>query len=503
MILLVARREVVDHLRSIRFLALCALTLLLLPLSAYVSAEAWRSRRAFSDALAQTRDARVATSRTDNTLRAGDSPPGVPWGWHSGDVASDEALRAIRAPAPLSVLALGADGRLPAYWQFGTEGVAAGPPLGGDDGADAAPADLTFVVQIVLGLLAILLGADAIPGEAESGLLRTVLANPVPRAHVVLGKYLGALLTLLVPLALGVPPALLVLRALDVPLGDRDGWPRALAFAAAIFLYLACMLALALAVSARSQRARTSLVVLLVAWVLIVLVVPRVGEILAASLRPVPPFEFVRRARAAATASLEAERASELALLWRRVAGTDDVPDGDLPPDLKRAYNAARLPIEEGLFRRKRTALATIDDAHDRAAYRQRAMASAIGHISPAATFAALAADLAGTGPRTTDRWYAQVRAHQQALEHAAFDRVFGVELFAPRLDRLRITWGPDPRDPADTPPSYADLPTFAYAPEPTSDALRTTLPGFLYLAALTALLLGAAIASFSRYEVQ
>ena len=503
MILLVARREVVDHLRSVRFLALCALTLLLLPLSAYVSAQAWRSRRAFSDALAQARDARLATARADRTPRAGDAPPGVPWGWRSGDVTNDEALRAIRSPAPLSVLALGADGRLPAYWQFGSEGVVAGPPLAGDDAADSAPADITFVVQVVLGLLAILLGADSISGEAESGLLRTVLANPIPRTHLVLGKYLGALFTLLVPLALGVPPALLVLRALDVPLGDPDSWPRALAFAAAILLYLACMLALALAVSARTQHARTSLVTLLVAWVLIVLVVPRVGEILAAGLRPVPPFEFVRRARAAATASLEAERAVALVDVWRRVAGTDDIPDGNFPPDLKRAYNSARHPVEEALFRRKRAALATIDDDHDRASSRQRALAAAVAHLSPAATFAALAADLAGTGRRTADRWHAQVRAHQRTLEHAAFDNVFGVELFAARFDRLRITWGPDPRDPADTPPAYADLPAFTYSPEPTPNALLATLPGFLYLLGCNAILLATAIASFARFEVR
>ena len=503
MILLVARREVVDHLGSVRFLTLCALTLLLLPLSAYASAEAWRARRAFSDTLAQSREARIAASRTQSTLRAGHPTPTTPWGWRSGDVTTDEALRAVRPPAPLSVLALGADGRLPAYWQFGTEGLAAGPPLAGEDGADAAAADFTFVVQVVLGLLAILLGADAISGEAESGLLRTVLANPVPRAHLVLGKYLGALLTLLVPLALGVPPALLVLRARDVPLGDADSWPRALAFGVAALLYLACMLALALAVSARSQRARTSLVVLLVAWVLIVLVIPRVGEILAAGLRPVAPSELVRRDRSAAIASLESERATALGDLWRRVAGTDDLPDGDFPPDLKRAYNAARLPIEQALFRRKRAALAGIDDAHDRDARRQRAIASAVARLSPSATFGALAADLADTGPRSADRWRSQVRAHQRTLEHAAFDNVFGVELFAARLDGLRVTWGPDPRDPADTPPSYADLPAFTYVPERTRDALLATLPGFLYLAACNALLLAGAVAAFTRYEVR
>lgn len=504
MIWLVARREVVDHLRSVRFLALCALTVLLLPLSAWVNAEGWRARRAFSDAIAQAREAKLAAAQAARSAGAGADMPGVAWGWRSGEVATDEALRAVRPPAPLSVLALGADARLPAYWQFGSEGAAAGPPLAGDDAAGQLEgADFTFVVQVVLGLLAVLLGADAISGEAESGMLRVVLANPVPRAHVLAGKYVGALLTLLVPLALGVPPALLVLRARGVPLGAAADWPRVLAFAAAAVLYLSCMLALALAVSARTHRARTALVVLLVAWVLVVLVVPRVGEILAAGLRPVPPAELVRRARVATSASLEAERAVALGDVWRRVAGSDDVPDGAFPPALKRAYNAARLPLEEELFRRKRASFAALEDRRERAARRQRTLAGRVARLSPAAAFASLAADLAGTGERTGHRWRAQVRAHQQSLERVAFDRVYGVELFDARRDRLRVTWGPDPFDPADTPPAYADLPSFAYVAEPPREALVAALPGVLYLVGCNVVLLAAAVAAFARYEVR
>ena len=504
MIWLVARREVTDHLRSVRFIALCALTVVLLPLSAYADAEGWRSRRAFADALVQARDAKLAAARADRSARTQAQSAGIGWGWRGGEVATDEVLRAVREPSPLSVLALGADATLPAYWQFGSEGVSAGPPLaGGEDAAAFAGADFVFVVQVVLGLLAVLLGADAVSGEAESGMLRVVLANPVPRAHVIAGKYVGRLLTLLVPIALGAPLALLVLRVRGVPLGADGGWLRAVLFAGAALLYLSTMLALSLAVSARTQRARTALVVLLVAWVLVVLVVPRIAEVLATALRPVAPAELVRRNRAAVASSLEAERADALIGVWRRVAGGDDVPDGQFPPDLKRAYNDARRPVEEEMFRRKRAAFAAIEDARDREARRQRALAGLVARLSPAASFATIAADLAGTGERTRERWQAQVRAHQHDLESAAFDRVFGVELFAARYGRLRMTWGPDPSDPADAPPDYDDLPRFAYVAERPGEAVAAAMPGMLYLAACNGALLAAAVAGFVRYEVR
>ena len=503
MIWLIARREVVDHLRSARFLALCALAVVLLPLSAYVNAAGWQARRAFHDALRQAQLARLTAADSSREVaadgaRAGGGPR---WGWRSGEVSTDEALRAIRPPAPLSVLAAGDDASLPAYWQFGSEGVAPGPPLTSSAAADS---DFVFVVQVVLGLLAILLGADAVCGEAESGVLRAVLANPVPRAHVVAGKYVGGMITLLVPLAIGAPLALLVLRARGVPVADADAWPRALAFVAVAVLYLSAMLALAIAVSTRTHRARTALVVVLVGWVLLVLVVPRAAELVAAGVRPVEPEELARRERAAAAAAIEADRVDALASVWRRVAGTDEIPSGPFPPALKREYNAARAPVEEEMFRRKRAAFAALDDARERAERGRRALVAVVSRASPAATFALAAAGLAGTGDRSRERWLGQVRAHQRALEGAAFDRVYGVELYDARQPgRLRVTWGPDPSDPADLPPAYADLPRFAYVAESAGEALRAALPDVAWLLACNACLLAAAVVGFVRYEVR
>ncbi|HET7458694.1 MAG TPA: ABC transporter permease subunit [Gemmatimonadaceae bacterium] len=503
MILLVARREVVDHLRSPRFLALCALTVVLLPLSAYVNAGDWQARRAFHDALEHARLARLTADSTGDVITADGVHGRAPWGWRAGEVSTDEALRAIRAPAPLSVLAAGDATSLPAYWQFGSEGVAPGPPLaapGSGSGSGGSGTDFVFVVQVVLGLLAVLLGGDAVCGEAESGVLRAVLANPVPRAHVVVGKYVGGMITLLVPIALGAPLALLVLRARGVPVADA--WPRAVAFVVLALLYLSAMLALAIAVSTRTHRARTALVVLLVAWVVLVLVVPRAADLVAAGVHPVEPDELARRARVAAADAIEAERVDALVDLWRRVAGSDEIPSGAFPPSLKREYNAARAPVEDEMFRRKRAAFAALDGDREHATRARHAIVVAVSRASPAATFALAAAELAGTGERTRQRWLAQVRAQQRALESAAFDHVYGVELFAARMGKLRITWAPDPTDPADLPPSYTDLPRFAYVDEPVGAALRAALPDVAWLLGCNLCLLGAAVAGFVRYEV-
>ena len=59
--------------------------------------------------------------------------------------------------------------------------------------------DFAYVVGVVISLLALLFQFDAICGEKESGMLRLVLSNAVPRHSVLLGKWLGGYVVLIAP----------------------------------------------------------------------------------------------------------------------------------------------------------------------------------------------------------------------------------------------------------------------------------------------------------------
>ena len=54
--------------------------------------------------------------------------------------------------------------------------------------------DLEFVFSVVLSLFAVVFAYDAVSGEKESGTLRLVFSNPVPRHLFILGKMAGAFL---------------------------------------------------------------------------------------------------------------------------------------------------------------------------------------------------------------------------------------------------------------------------------------------------------------------
>lgn len=498
MIGVIARRELLEHVRSPRFLVLCALAVVLLPLAAHVNATRLRARQAQAAALRSAAEARAAVRATESSVYASR------YGWRTGEPLADPALRAIREPPRLAVLVAGAEATMPAYWQFGTEGLEAGPSeLASETGDGAERMDAVFIVQVVLGLLAMLLVFDAVSGERESGVLRLLLSTPVRRADVILGKALGAAATLTLPLMLGLAAALLALQRSGVSLLDADSLVRLAVFLLASVLYLTTMMAMALAVSASTARARTSWIVVLVLWIGVALVGPRTAQMVAAAVHPVPSAFALRTARDAALRQLDGERARAKAEAWRAISGGDDVPDGGIDPGVRAAYRAATAELERGFADRKRAAIRLLDAERRRAARRQAVLADRLALASPAASFAALAGTLAGTGRDARERWEEQVEAHQARLESATFDRVFGLELFPAALGRLRIVWWPDLRDPADLPPAYRELPPFAFEPPPLRETVGRAVPAALRLGAGAVGWLLLAVVLFVRAELQ
>jgi ABC-type transport system involved in multi-copper enzyme maturation permease subunit len=492
----VARRELLEHVRSARFVALCGLALLLLPLSAHVNASRYHARIAQTAELRSAQQRKVAEPVTESGQYASR------YGWRDGELISDPALRAVRGPSRFAVLALGAEGALPAYWQFGTEGVEPGPSAITDGGATGDGMDAVFIVQSVLGLLALLLVFDAVSGERESGVLRLLLASPVRRSDLLFGKALGALATLAVPLVLGVAGALLVLEVRDVSLVRQGGVARVGLFLAGSALYLLHMVALGLAVSAATSRPKSSWVALLLIWIGMVLVIPRAADMLAATVHPVPPPFESRQAKAAAIRQLQHDRARTLSSVWRRAVGSDTVPGGAVERPLRDAYRRIAMEQERAYTARKRAVIRQVELERQRAIDRQARVARAVGRVSPAAAYATVAADLAGTGSDAASRWSDQVASHQARLEAATFDRTFGMELYPASLGYLRVIWWPDLADPSDRPPAYEALPAFAYREAPLLDIVEGVLPELAMLAVGSALWMVVALTAFQRLNV-
>lgn len=123
--------------------------------------------------------------------------------------------------------------------------------------------DFSVVARVFLSLFVLLLTYNAVAGEKESGTLKAVLANPGPRAQLLLGKMLGLFGTLLAATAIPAILGLLIMKVgfrIELSAGD---WARICAVALACGLYLLAILAVGVLVSTLTARSAVAFLVLL------------------------------------------------------------------------------------------------------------------------------------------------------------------------------------------------------------------------------------------------
>ena len=156
--------------------------------------------------------------------------------------------------------------------------------------------DWGFIIGYVLSLVALLFTFDSISGERERGTLRLTLANSIPRHTVLIGKFLGAFISVYIPFILAILVNLLIIStSSDVHLGV-DAWGRLGIIFFITILYTCLFLALGLLVSARVQRSAVSLVILLLVWVVFVVFMPStLASIAGRSTSSGPTFDFWER----------------------------------------------------------------------------------------------------------------------------------------------------------------------------------------------------------------
>ncbi len=163
-------------------------------------------------------------------------------------------------------------------------------------GPDVSQIDLTFIIGYIFSLIALLFTFDAISGEREHGTLRLILANAIPRHTVLIGKFLGALVSITIPFMLAMLVNLLMISSASGVHLNTEAWGRLGIILFIALLYTCLFLALGLLVSARVQRSAVSLVILLLMWVTFVVFMPSTLASLASGFSSsMAPHEYTER----------------------------------------------------------------------------------------------------------------------------------------------------------------------------------------------------------------
>ncbi len=335
--------------------------------------------------------------------------------------------------------------------------------------------DLTFVAGIIMSLMAIAFSYDAFSGEKDLGTLKVVLSYSVPRDMLLLSKWIGGCLALSAPFLLSVVLALLLtLLFPEIDLRGADWMSLGLAVAGTL-AYLSTIYALGLFVSARTLMPSTSITVLLLVWVVMVLVYPNLTPRVAGLIAPTPSMQSVEVEKS----RLRDEEQGNFTREWSAYIGP--AQQAGTPMD---QLLAKYQELESGMSERVTKGRNKIEADFQRAMDEQVLLTRMLAKVSPAALFTVAVCDFAGTGVQE------KANFHEQLQRYAATWTAYAYSKFD-----AAIYEGSKELD-------TQDYPRFDYTALPFAERLGDTSVDMLVLLLWNAVFLLLAWVSVTRYDV-
>lgn len=470
MIWIIVKRELLDHLLSLRFALFTVLCLALIPLSFHVNRKSYEARLSDYNQLVQK-----YREDLDKTTDIVDVKP-----------------KGFRPPSPLSVFVVGLEETMPRYFTaVKDEGVQMGENAAGSDplGSLFGKLDFLFVVKVILSLVAIVFTFDAIAGEKQSGTLRLAFSNPVPRHVALLGKLLGSLITFSVPFVLAWLAGMVLLAASPLPFFVGDSFLRIISMLLLAILYVSVFLNLGIFVSSRARTPMTSIIALLLIWVGIVLVVPKVATVIGRIVHPARSREMLNIEKSLIVRDVEAEKNK---LIREKDAASLIGSDIMVYYD---EYRKLRTPIVEELQEKRYSLLRSLIADYQRERSIQEAVTANIARLSPSTPLDFAMAELAGTGLGELRRFRETAEKYQEVVTREVFDKYW--------KDVLINAQGGVQKIMGFEPFQKGSVPAFSLRRQTLSEIVESIWLDLVLLGIFNVLFFMGAYAAFLRYDVR
>ncbi|HOO56689.1 MAG TPA: ABC transporter permease subunit [bacterium] len=147
--------------------------------------------------------------------------------------------------------------------------------------------DLMFVVSIVMSLLAFVFSYDAVCGERQSGTLKLLMSYSISRDKIILSKWIGGYVTLIIPYLIGIVLCILMIIINPRVTVSGDNWAAFMMTVLVSLLFIGVMYSIGLLVSVTSRIPAASISILLFIWVIIVLVIPNSVPFVVDQIKPI------------------------------------------------------------------------------------------------------------------------------------------------------------------------------------------------------------------------
>jgi ABC-type transport system involved in multi-copper enzyme maturation permease subunit len=258
MIKAIIKREFLDNILSFKFIACVLAALIVISMCTFVLTADYKDRL-------KNYDKGVALAK--------EALSGVP-------VYSCLTVQIYKKPSPLSIFISGIERKAGSHVEFANILMEIPTFLRGggtkNEFSDIVSVfDFSAVIIVVFTLLAILLSYNSISGEKEDGVLSLILSNSLPRYKLLLGKYLGGLISIAVPLALCfIWGILIVVFSRNVEVNGELLTSMGLLYLLSL-IYLSFVLLFGIFISSRTKTSFISLLILLAFYLIFVFLLPQ------------------------------------------------------------------------------------------------------------------------------------------------------------------------------------------------------------------------------------
>jgi len=339
--------------------------------------------------------------------------------------------------------------------------------------------DLTYVVNVVMSLLAILFTFDAVSGEKEQQTLKLMLSNSVPRDLLLIGKWVGGYVSLLLPFIVAFLVGMLLVSMVSGIVFSRAEWIRIGVYLLVTFLYISVFFTMGLLISTSTQKSNTSLMMGLLVWVVIVLGIPNIAPIISKNIRTVRSAgEMATERRQIYAEEREAYRAE------RKRLGSN--VDREQIGELRAAMHER---IRERYEKRK--------EVFENQLRGQALLAMGMSRLSPSACYVYSASSLMGTGVKD----YFRIRDYE-TVEYP--DQFRKARHLIEEDMRAKGSQDPFSREATSEPLFDLDLlPPFEPHDTPLKQSIRDSILDLALMGVYNALFFMIAYVKFLRYDVR
>jgi ABC-type transport system involved in multi-copper enzyme maturation permease subunit len=348
--------------------------------------------------------------------------------------------------------------------------------------------DWILVISLILSFVAMIFTYDSICGEKETGTLRQMLANAIPRNRVLLGKYVGAMVTLAIPLVVGMLISLIViLPSKDIAINGNE-WVKIIAIMLLSLLFLSNFVLLGMFVSSRTGYPANSMAILLLIWIAFVVLLPSFSLIIFNITYKDP-------------ADIELQRRLEEAgkQIWDNREKYGEKA-GNASPDLSWSGNdpPARARLQNAMINAKNK----VREDHHNKLLAQAFVCRNLSCISPVVIYQRAAETIAGTGINHCNHLYKQVNQYKTELKEFVRSKDLedpdSLHLLFPE-GHLVESWKAISNNPVD----FASVPKFQERDLALGQSLKLAILDIGLLALFNLVFFAASFVSFLRYDVR